>query len=205
MTVLRTVESWNAAGESVSSPCSAASASASPFDSSRVGSKRLRACAVPNGDGERGERATVKQCENVPSGGRYFAVGSNVGGCLVSRDWATRADAPLREDGHPHRRRRRRRRHPSSETWWPWSVFVAEGCHKTVSCTACSAGKRGKYIRANEWGRRRAALRRCFRCPTSRRRRTLVGSRLRCEYGMNAAIPENGGCISDTLRYGNAN
>ena len=41
------------AEEKALSPCSAASASASPFGSSSVGSKRLRACAVPNDDGER--------------------------------------------------------------------------------------------------------------------------------------------------------
>ena len=138
---------------------------------------------MPNGDDD---CATVKRCENVPSGGRYFAVGSNVGGRLASRDWATRAEPPLREDGHPQRRRRRRRQNPSSVTWGPRSAFVAERCHKTVSCTARSARRREKYIRGNEWRHRRGTLRRCFRCLTSRGRRALVRSRLQCEYGMKA-------------------
>ena len=202
-TVLRTLARCKVAGESVSSPCSASSAAASPFGPSCVGSKRLRACAVPNGDDD---CATVKRCENVPSGGRYFAVGSNVGGRLASRDWATRAEPPLRQDGHPQRRRRRRRQNPSSVTWGPRSALVAERCHKTVSCTARSARRREKYIRGNEWRHRRGTLRRCFRCLTSRGRRALVRSRLQCEYGMKAkaVIPAKCGRISHTLRYENA-
>ena len=199
--VLRSLFGLKLAGETASSRRSASSAAASP-----LGSKRLRACAVPNGDCD---RAMVKRCENVPSGGRYFAVGSNVGARPASRDWATRPWPPLREEGHPQRRRRRRRQHPSSVTWGPRSAFVAERCHKTVSCIARSgiarsARKREKYIRGNVWRRRRGTLRRCFRCLTSRGRRALVRSRLQCEYGLNAVIPAKGGCISDTLRYENA-
>lgn len=141
MTFLRALLGFKLAGEKALSPGSAASAPASPFALSSADSKRPRACAVPNRDGERAAvKGVVQGCENVPLCAPYFvAVGSNVGGRHLRRDWANHADPPRRKDGHPHWVRRL---NASSETSSPRSVFLATRCEKTVSCTARSARKR---------------------------------------------------------------
>ncbi len=140
--VLRSLLGLKLAGETASSRRSAASRAASPFCSFSADSKRPRACAVPNRDGERAAlNRGVQGCENVPLCTPYFvAVGSNVGGRHLNRDWDNRNDPPLRKDGHPHWVRRR---NASSETSWPPSVLLAtHSCEKTISCTARSARKR---------------------------------------------------------------